>query len=484
MRKIVLYLLLVFVCVKVQAQQSVGIGTTTPNTSAILDVSSTTKGLLLPRMTAAQRTAIATPAAGLLVYETTSNTFYVYNGTAWVQLGSGGAGGSNWAVNGSHIYNGNSGNVGIGVSAPTAKLHLSGLMKIDDGQIDIDNAIGSFRLLNNGSPKGYFKLNGSSGDIDIGTNVLYNDIGKLTLETKSTPRLTILPDGNVGIGTINPSTRLHVNGVIHTTENIDADGLITGAGLVSTTNLTVIGTGLVSGNLQTNSNLIINDAAAILQLKTLSGNKGFVQLSGDDLRIGTNSENTGGNFIARVNNGNRLIIDPAGTVNLTGGVDAGLASNGYLMLGAASSSNIVMDNNEIIARGANGAVGNLVLQNDGGTVRIGNVAVPSGYKFAINGKMICEELKVKLAGSGWPDYVFEEKYKLPKLQDLEKFIHQYHHLPNIPSATEVEKNGIDLGDMQRRMMEKIEELTLYILQLEKKNQQLNNRLTALENRNN
>ena len=65
-------------------------GTTSPNTSAVLDLTSTTKGILIPRMTAAQRTAIATPATGLLVYQTNAPAgFYYYDGTAWLLLAAG-----------------------------------------------------------------------------------------------------------------------------------------------------------------------------------------------------------------------------------------------------------------------------------------------------------------------------------------------------------------------------------------------------------
>ena len=198
-------------------------------------------------------------------------------------------------------------------------------------------------------------------------------------------------------------------------------------------------------------------------------------MEGNDFRIGTNSANNNGNFIVRVNGTNRVIVDPIGTVNMPAGIDAGLASNGLLMLGDVGSSNIVMDNNEIIARN-NGGTSTLILQNDGGSVRIGNVSVPSGYKFAVNGRMICEELKVKLASTGWPDYVFDDKYKLPSLDELKNFIAENKHLPNIPSAAEVEKNGLEIGDMQKRMMEKIEELTLYILQQQKEIEELKARI--------
>ncbi|HUR30422.1 MAG TPA: hypothetical protein VMZ69_03260 [Saprospiraceae bacterium] len=72
--------------------QSIGVGTQTPNASSVFDISSTTKGLLIPRMTSAQRTAIPTPATGLLVFDTNTNQFYFYNGSSWNAIaGSGSA---------------------------------------------------------------------------------------------------------------------------------------------------------------------------------------------------------------------------------------------------------------------------------------------------------------------------------------------------------------------------------------------------------
>jgi hypothetical protein len=84
---------------------------TPPNTSAMLDVSSTTKGLLMPRMTTAQRLAILSPAVGLTVYDTNYSGYWMYNGSAWQPI-------SPWLTSGNNIYNDNSGNVGIGISVP------------------------------------------------------------------------------------------------------------------------------------------------------------------------------------------------------------------------------------------------------------------------------------------------------------------------------------------------------------------------------
>ena len=85
----------------------------------------------------------------------------------------------------------------------------------------------------------------------------------------------------------------------------------------------------------------------------------------------------------------------------------------------------------------------------------------------MNGKIITDEVKVQLVTS-WPDYVFSEEYELPSLEEVRLFISKYGHLENIPSAKEVEEEGIELGEMNRRLLEKIEELTLYILQLEER----------------
>ena len=99
----------------------VGIGTTTPDNTAALDINSTTTGLLIPRMTQAQRIAIVTPAMGLLVYETdTAPGFWYYDGTIWTSMSSD----TDWTIAGADMYNANTGNIGIGVTTPTRKLHI------------------------------------------------------------------------------------------------------------------------------------------------------------------------------------------------------------------------------------------------------------------------------------------------------------------------------------------------------------------------
>lgn len=612
MKKIFIILLAAISCKGIKAQ-GVGIGTTTPNASAQLDIVSplNNKGLLIPRMTSAQRLAIASPIApGLMVYETTTSSFWFYNGSVWNQIGTGGA--SPWTVSGTNIYNSNTGNVGIGTSSPAYKFHVAGNNMLINGtnpifqlqqagvstgfvQLSSDdlrigtnsgNTAGAMVIRMNGTDRVFVDSIGQVGigrsapgyDLDINGNqriqststviksVLslyanpflavdptgfgssyisffnFNSIGggnysytskyKLEFEGGSSERLKMYhasypnqfvldKDGDVGINTlpseklhvvgdmllqnVNPILKLKMTGAVATTKSvIQFNSSSANLGNIAYTNSSLILSGsdttvtgnvvpdlvIKSGNIGLGTatpteklhligNMLVNYINPIIQFQQSATDKGFIQLNGNDLRIGTNSSNINGKFVVKTAAGDQFFVDNAGyigigvpganaeaRVHVGTGLGAGLTSNGYLMLGNTSGINVVFDNNEIQARSNNTASG-LTLQRSGGTVRIGATPVPSGYKFAIDGKVICEELKVKLVSSGWPDYVFADNYKLSSLTEIEKFINLHKHLPNMPSAAEVEKNGIEVGDMQKKVMEKIEELTLYVIQLEK-----------------
>ncbi|HSR39943.1 MAG TPA: hypothetical protein VLL95_13600 [Phnomibacter sp.] len=90
MKHLIYLLTLINIGSSLQAQNNIGIGTQAPHNSSVLDISSTTRGLLAPRMTTAQRNAIASPAKGLLVYDTDLNGLYHYNGSAWASIAGGG----------------------------------------------------------------------------------------------------------------------------------------------------------------------------------------------------------------------------------------------------------------------------------------------------------------------------------------------------------------------------------------------------------
>jgi hypothetical protein len=113
----------------------------------------------------------------------------------------------------------------------------------------------------------------------------------------------------------------------------------------------------------------------------------------------------------------------------------------------------------------------------------GNVAIGTsdtkGYKLAVGGSMIAESVKVKLQGT-WPDFVFAKKYKLPSLAETEAHINVHGHLPGIPSAAEVSKGGIELGDMNKKLLQKIEELTLYLIEMKKENEKQNKEIENLQ----
>jgi hypothetical protein len=109
--------------------------------------------------------------------------------------------------------------------------------------------------------------------------------------------------------------------------------------------------------------------------------------------------------------------------------------------------------------------------NTNGNVGIG-VDNPGSFKLAVEGKIGAREILVTLTNP-WPDYVFKKSYSLLPLKSLDAYIKQNGHLPGIPSAAEVEQNGrVPLGDLSVKYLEKIEELTLYIIALKKEIDQL------------
>ncbi|WP_053003820.1 tail fiber protein [Sphingobacterium sp. Ag1] len=106
--------------------------------------------------------------------------------------------------------------------------------------------------------------------------------------------------------------------------------------------------------------------------------------------------------------------------------------------------------------------------------------IPGDYDLAVKGKIRSQEIKVET--SGWADYVFEEDYKLPTLEETEKFIQKNGHLPDVPKASEVETNGVSLGEMNKILLKKIEELTLQVIQLNKTVRQQQQKIKSVKNK--
>ncbi len=124
--------------------------------------------------------------------------------------------------------------------------------------------------------------------------------------------------------------------------------------------------------------------------------------------------------------------------------------------------------------GGQGFLNYILYLNDDGNVGIGvdPDKINSAYKLSVNGSIRAEEVVVE---TGWADFVFEPGYQLMKLDSLEDFVKANHHLPGVPTAAEVETNGVKVGETEAKLLEKIEELTLYVIELNKKIEILENK---------
>jgi hypothetical protein len=119
----------------------------------------------------------------------------------------------------------------------------------------------------------------------------------------------------------------------------------------------------------------------------------------------------------------------------------------------------------------------------------GDVYMPSGkvgigttnpqYLLSVNGNIGAKDIIV--TNTGWSDYVFQPGYRLRPLSEVAAFIQRHRHLPDIPTEAEVKEKGVSVGEMQAKLLAKIEELTLHMIQQDKDNQQLRAQL-AEENR--
>lgn len=101
-----------------------------------------------------------------------------------------------------------------------------------------------------------------------------------------------------------------------------------------------------------------------------------------------------------------------------------------------------------------------------GQMAIGTTTIPAGYQFAINGSTIVTSITTK-AYTNWADYVFDQGYKLQPLEKVADYIRSNHHLQDIPTAEEVQRNGQNLGEMNEKLLKKVEELTLYLIEKDK-----------------
>lgn len=244
----------------------------------------------------------------------------------------------------------------------------------------------------------------------------------------------------------------------------------------------------VSGNSITNTNnshqLYIRQTASNPALVPAHGNWALFSFGSTTHSSGTASKLWGA-YLLSLNEGTGTLNESIGANVTTGNINNGSgvvntavglfcqvqAGLGTVHTGYGVYIKTVDANNSYGLYQANSVNKNYFAGNVGiGTTLVNN---PNGYKLAVNGKIGAKEVQVENTSSSWADYVFEPDYELMPLNDLAAFVKSNKHLPEIPSKAEVEEHGHKLGEMDVLLLKKVEELTLYVIQLqeENKNQQ-------------
>jgi hypothetical protein len=181
--------------------------------------------------------------------------------------------------------------------------------------------------------------------------------------------------------------------------------------------------------------------------------------------------------------GTYALYDNEGSSNSVFGYNSGrgiTSGSGNTIIGANVTGLPASLTNTIILADGTGNQ-RLVIDNAGKT-RIGSATLttPGTYKLYVEQGILTEKVVIAIANSTeWADYVFDPGYYLTPLTEVEKFVNKNHHLPNVPSAGEIVKNGVNLAAMDAKLLEKIEELTLYLIEQNAKNTELMNRNEAL-----
>lgn len=386
-------------------------------------------------------------------------------------------------------------NVGIGTNTPAARLDVrttgAYVSQFNGGA---EMYMGIFE---NDVYRGYWgSYSGAPEDIDFGTGS-GNTLGKLHLTIQASPRLTIGADGKVGIGTTSPNHKLHIDGGDLFVQS--STGLIRlgyqGA------NEWQMATTSAGADLRWYTTTDGGSTTNPRHYFSQNGNVGIGGFSGPGVPlarldvIGSGTASTSNVFmlrnsaldtIMRIRDDGRMGIGYNGpsygrTMNL-----GGTGINFYTPNEAAFGGAIFPTDTSLVLWSNSNATNYLVLQPSWGNTGIGtytpnaklhlngvmlvgsnSARTATGYQVSVDGDIIAEEVMVQNSSS-WPDYVFGKDYILMPLNELEASIQKNKHLPNVPSAAVIEKDGIALGDMNKRLLEKIEELTLYIIDLNKK----------------
>jgi hypothetical protein len=314
----------------------------------------------------------------------------------------------------------NSGYIGMGTDAPSSKLHISAT-----------NRITALRVYLDGNTTNYLNIGQGTGGavIDpIGTGVLYLGYDQ--------PTNVILgyAGGNVGINTATPGYKLDVNGTINASS------------------ILINGTPFAGGGSQwatSGSNIYYSTAGNVgIGTPTPTGKL--------DVRGGTT----------------RIINYGTGYNLISGNADPGindsyfyhLTSTNYHILGSNKNGSGLMRKLGFAIGGGDTESDVKMMIDPSGNVGIGNTNPDA--KLTVTGQVHAQEVKVTVNAPG-PDYVFEKDYALPSLDQVKTYIEENKHLPEVPSAKEMEKNGVQLGEMNMLLLKKIEELTLYVIEQNK-----------------
>jgi len=248
-----------------------------------------------------------------------------------------------------------------------------------------------------------------------------------------TDMLTLTSDGKVGIGDMDPQVRLSVDGDV-----------------LFKTKLTVTGD-IITGNYTTNSQVRIKPTL-------FKGSPAGIKL-GDASNPLPDVEFVASSYAAGF--GTRII-----PVDIRDGYGTTLLKF-QSRTNTDTWSDVLTINNRLRTVASTGRM----LIND---------ATDDGSSaLRVNGDIVAKRLKV--IQTEWPDYVFAPNYILSSLQDVEKYIKTNQHLPGIPSAVEVEKEGLDVGEMNKKLLQKVEELTLYMIEQQKQIKLLQSQLSSISN---
>lgn len=254
--------------------------------------------------------------------------------------------------------------------------------------------------------------------------------------------------------------------------------------------------GVTNGNLHLDSYPGFGLYLNYYQEGSSAGNKGILVAPNGNVGIGTvgptqKLDVRGSQYL----NGT-LFVSPT-TGNYTEGIRVAPSTNNWatIALGAIGNSGTNenmwsihrKDNNDFSISRNSSDGGNGMVITKAGNIGFGTVNPSAklevngdikGNKLDINGTIRSKEVKIE--ATGWSDFVFSEDYKLPTLSEVESHIKEHKHLPDVPSEKQVIKEGVNVVEMQAKLLQKIEELTLYTIQLEKKYDAIKDELKSLK----